>query len=207
MKLKIITKDKEFLRKQCAKIEKIDDSIKKLAHEMLDFMYATNGVGLAAIQIGELIRLVVIDVQVNKKKNPIYLINPEIIWKSDEMITSEGEGCLSIPGVRATVERHKQVKVKYLDLNGEENIIEADAENEQQGLLCICLQHEIEHLDGIVFINHLSKQKQRLLEDKSRKFLKEEARKAKEAEQATLNDINTSLYDTHNKTVSINSNE
>ena len=203
MKLKIITKDKEFLRQHCAKIEKIDDSIKKLAHDMLDFMYATSGVGLAAIQIGELIRLVVIDVQVNKKKNPIYLINPEIIWKSDEMITSEGEGCLSIPGVRATVERHKQVKVKYLDLDGKENIIEADAENEQQGLLCICLQHEIEHLDGIVFINHLSKQKQRLLEDKSRKFLKEEAKKAKEAEQAALNDININLHDTHNNIVSI----
>ena len=183
MKLKIITEDKEFLRQHCAKIEKIDDSIKKLAQRMLKFMYKSRGVGLAAIQIGELVRLVVIDVQANNEKQPLFLINPEIIWKSNEMITSEGEGCLSIPGVRANVERHKQVKVKYLDLDGKENIIEANAENEQQGLLCICLQHEIEHLDGIVFINHLSKQKQELLEDKSRKFLKEEARKAKEAKE------------------------
>lgn len=114
-------------------------------------MYEAPGVGLAAPQVGHAIRLIVLDVSENKD-NLITLINPEIIATSDEWVCGE-EGCLSLPGIWEKVDRHAQVTVKYTDLDGKSQTVEAD------GLLSVCLQHEMDHLDGKVFVDHLSRLK------------------------------------------------
>ena len=134
---------------------------------MLETMYNSRGIGLAGNQIGLNKKLVVIDLQENNEKNPLFLINPKILWKSDEKVKGE-EGCLSVPGnnIKAEVERSKEVKVEYLDKTGKKQIIEAD------GLLAICLQHEIDHLHGIIYIDYLSKLKRDNIINKVKKELK-----------------------------------
>ncbi|NLY67518.1 MAG: peptide deformylase [Tissierellia bacterium] len=132
-----------ILRKRSREVTEINDRIKTLLDDMLDTMYEHEGVGLAAPQVGILRRAVVIDIG----EGPIKLINPEIIYEEGELI--DVEGCLSIPNKAGTVKRPERVKVKYLDENGEEKIIEGT------GLLAKALCHEVDHLDGILFIDKM----------------------------------------------------
>jgi peptide deformylase len=142
------------LRLKSEPVKKIDAGIRKLVDDMFETMYDAPGIGLAAIQIGTPKRVVTMDLSKKEEteKNPQVFINPEILWRSDEKATYE-EGCLSIPEYYGDVERPAQVKVKYLDLEGKTHEIEAN------GLLATCLQHEIDHTNGVLFIDHLSKLK------------------------------------------------
>lgn len=161
------------LKTKCAPVPAVDDEIRALMDDMLETMYAAPGIGLAAPQIGVSKRVVVVDVSEKNQPNaPLCLANPELLWKSDEMAPHE-EGCLSIPDLYADVERPIAVKVAYLDRDGEKR--ELDAE----GLLAICLQHEIDHIDGILFTDHLSPLKRNMF---MKKMVK--AKKARAREQA-----------------------
>ncbi|WP_174802663.1 peptide deformylase [Martelella limonii] len=143
-----------LLRKVSEPVERIDDDLKKFADDMLETMYEAPGIGLAAIQVGVPRRMLVLDVA-NKdedEKRPMVVINPQVLHASDERSVYE-EGCLSIPDFYAEVERPAMVRVRYTDLSGKEQEIEAD------GLLATCLQHEIDHLDGALFIDYLSRLK------------------------------------------------
>lgn len=141
------------LRKVSAPIERIDDDVKKLAGDMLETMYEAPGIGLAAIQVGIPRRMLVLDVSRDEdKKDPRVVINPTILTSSDERSVYE-EGCLSIPEYFAEVERPAEVTVRYTDLDGKEQEVTAD------GLFATCLQHEIDHLDGVLFIDYLSRLK------------------------------------------------
>jgi peptide deformylase len=141
------------LRLKSEPVKRIDAGIRKLVEDMFETMYDAPGIGLAAIQLGVAKRVVTMDL--SKKEDdhkPQVFINPEITWTSDEKSTYE-EGCLSIPEYYEEVERPARVKVKYLDLDGEAHEIEA------KGLLAICLQHEIDHTNGVLFIDYISKLK------------------------------------------------
>ena len=164
---RILTVPNPILREKSISVEKVDKEIKNLMNDMLETMYDAPGIGLAAIQIGIPKRLVVMDVsKETNKKEPLYFINPEITWKSNTNATYE-EGCLSIPNQFAKVERPDKCKVKYLDYNGVEKEIKAE------GLLATCIQHEIDHLNGILFIDHLSKLKKNIIIKKLSKNKKE----------------------------------
>ena len=144
--LKLVTSPNPVLLERAAEVDPADASLTNLSEEMLDIMYKNRGIGLAGPQVGELKRIIVIDLGYDpedkeKPKCPYTLINPEIVERSSEMEDSE-EGCLSCPGISAPVLRHAIVKVKYFDLDGQEHTIEAG------GLLSHCLQHEIDHLEG-----------------------------------------------------------
>ena len=153
MKKKILIIPDPILRKKSDKVTSIDKSIKQLMNDMLQIMYDAPGIGLAAIQIGIPKRVVVMDLSKNEeKKNPMFFVNPEITWMSDSKSSYE-EGCLSIPNQFAKIERSEKCNVKYLDYDGNEKKIEAS------GLLSTCIQHEIDHLNGILFIDYLSKLK------------------------------------------------
>jgi peptide deformylase len=148
----LILPDKR-LRQVSDPVTKIDAGIRTLVADMFDSMYDAPGIGLAAIQVGMPVRVVTLDLaKKDDPKDPQVLINPELLWVSEEKSTYE-EGCLSIPEYYGDVERPAQVKVKFLDLEGRS--LEVDA----GGLLATCLQHEIDHLNGILFIDHLSKLK------------------------------------------------
>jgi peptide deformylase len=126
---------------------------RKLMDDMLDTMYEAPGIGLAAIQIGEPLRIIVMDLAgKDEPKQPRYFVNPEIIWKSEEVKPYE-EGCLSVPEVYDEVERPAHVKVRYLDYNGKE------VEEEAHDLFAVCIQHEMDHLEGVLFLDHLSRLK------------------------------------------------
>ena len=154
------------LKKECAPVEKVDDEIRELLNDMLETMYAAPGIGLAAPQIGVMKRVVVMDVSDDKEKpEPLKLINPEIIWESEETSVYQ-EGCLSIPEQYADVERPAEVGMRYMDENGETHEIEAD------GLLATCIQHEIDHLDGILFTDYLSALKRNMIIKKVQKLQK-----------------------------------
>ncbi|NIY74796.1 peptide deformylase [Thalassospira sp. HF15] len=154
------------LKKECAPVEKVDDEIKTLLNDMLETMYAAPGIGLAAPQIGVMKRVVVMDVSDDKDKpEPLKLINPEIIWESEETSIYQ-EGCLSIPEQYADVERPAEVGMRYMDENGETHEIEAD------GLLATCIQHEIDHLDGVLFTDYLSALKRNMIIKKVQKLQK-----------------------------------
>ena len=141
------------LRQVSKPVERIDLSIRKLVDEMFESMYDAPGIGLAAIQIGMPKRVITMDLAKKEDpRNPLVFINPEVLWASEEKATYE-EGCLSIPEFYGDVERPSQVKVRYLDLEGKQQLIEAN------GLFATCLQHEIDHLNGILFIDHLSRLK------------------------------------------------
>ena len=134
-------------------VEKVDAEIRKLAEDMADSMYEAEGIGLAAVQIGVPKRIIVMDLdQKDGKKDWRVFINPKITWASDEMATFE-EGCLSVPEIWDDVERPARIKAEYLDLDGKKIEIEAD------GMLATCLQHEMDHLEGILFIDHFSRLK------------------------------------------------
>ena len=154
---KILIEPDPILRKKCEPLEKVDIETKKLMDDMLETMYAAPGIGLAAIQVGILRRLVVIDIsKAEEKKNPIFLINPQIIHKSKKTSVYE-EGCLSLPGQFAEIERPAECTLKYIDYNGKEKELKAD------GLLATCVQHEVDHLNGILFIDYLSKLKKDMI--------------------------------------------
>ncbi|MFD2258316.1 peptide deformylase [Chelativorans composti] len=156
-----------LLRQVSKPVERIDDELRKFAADMFDTMYDAPGIGLAAVQVGEPIRMLVLDVAgKDEPKNPQVFINPEILAKSEDMNVHE-EGCLSIPDYYAEVERPARISVKALDLDGKEKIVEAD------GILATCLQHEIDHLNGVLFIDHLSKLKRDMVIRKFRKLAKE----------------------------------
>ncbi len=167
MKKNIIIEPDPILRKKSLSLEKVDDDIRKLMDDMLETMYDAPGIGLAAPQIGILKRLVVIDISKEKdKKNPFFLINPEIIHTSIETSVYE-EGCLSLPGQFAEIERPAKCVIKYIDYNGKEKEIKAD------GLLATCIQHEVDHLNGVLFIDYLSKLKKDMIVKKLVKHKKE----------------------------------
>ena len=159
--LDIITIPDKILKQPCDPVERVDDDLRALLDNMLETMYDAPGIGLAAPQIGILRRAVTIDVSRRDEddesdapipKNPLFMINPEIVWSSDEPSLYD-EGCLSIPDYYAEIERPAEVIVKYIDREGRENELKAD------GILATCVQHEIDHLDGILFIDYLSKLK------------------------------------------------
>jgi peptide deformylase len=158
------------LRLKSERVEKIDSGIKKLVEDMFETMYDAPGIGLAAIQLGIAKRVVTMDL--SKKEDeakPLVFINPEITWSSEEKNTYE-EGCLSIPEYYEEVERPAEVKVKYLDLDGKSHEITA------KGLIATCLQHEIDHTNGVLFIDHLSKLKRDRVVKKFTKAAKNEAK-------------------------------
>ena len=164
---KILTEPDPILRKKCEPLEKVDAETKKLMDDMLETMYAAPGIGLAAVQVGILKRLVVIDIsKAEEKKKPLFLINPQIIRQSKKTSVYE-EGCLSLPGQFAEIERPAECTLKYIDYNGKEKELKAD------GLLATCVQHEIDHLNGILFIDYLSKLKKDMIIKKLVKQKKE----------------------------------
>ncbi len=167
MKRKIIIEPDPILRKKCEPLEKVDIETKKLMNEMLETMYDAPGIGLAAIQVGILKRLVVIDISKDaEKKDPLFLINPEIKNISKKTSVYE-EGCLSLPGQFAEIERPSECWVKYVDYNGKEKELKAE------GLLSTCIQHEVDHLNGVLFIDYLSKLKKDMIIKKLVKRKKE----------------------------------
>ncbi|MDQ0318741.1 peptide deformylase [Pararhizobium capsulatum DSM 1112] len=151
------------LRELSKPVETVNDDIRRLADDMLDTMYDAPGIGLAAIQIGVPRRILVIDVSKDgEEKQPLVFINPEIVRSAEERSVYE-EGCLSIPDYYAEVERPAEITVNFLDRDGKAHTVEAD------GLLATCLQHEIDHLNGLLFIDYISKLKREMV---IRKFTK-----------------------------------
>ena len=164
---KIIIEPDTILRKKSDPLEKVDNELRKLMDDMLETMYAAPGIGLAAVQIGVLKRMVVIDISKEKEnKNPIFLINPEIVSRSKKTSVYE-EGCLSLPGYFAEIERPAECKIEYLNYEGKKSEIDAN------GLLATCIQHEVDHLNGILFIDYLSKLKKDMIIKKLVKHKKE----------------------------------
>lgn len=168
----IITLPDPRLRRVCAPVERVDDSIRALLDDMLETMYEAPGIGLAAIQIAVEKRVIVMDVAKRKddaaSADPLCFVNPEILWASEELSTYE-EGCLSIPDFYEEVLRPSRVRVGYLDREGRRQEIEAD------DILATCLQHEIDHLNGVLFIDHLSRLKRERIVKKFSKAAKHEA--------------------------------
>jgi peptide deformylase len=164
----IILPDKR-LRLVSSPVKAIDNEIKALAADMFETMYDAPGIGLAAIQVAVPMRVVTMDLSKKEgPQEPRVFINPEIVWKSEEKSLYE-EGCLSIPEFYADVERPAKVRVRYLDLDGKESEIEAE------GLLATCLQHEIDHLNGVLFIDHISRLKRSRVVRKFEKAAKQAA--------------------------------
>ncbi|MFN7114132.1 MAG: peptide deformylase [Alphaproteobacteria bacterium] len=175
------------LKKPAEPVAAVTDETRQLVKDMFETMYATRGIGLAAPQVGLSLRVLVMDVEQTGGETdedgnsaafipgkPVAVINPEIVWTSETLNTYE-EGCLSIPGQYAEVERPEKVRVKYLDENGQPQEMEAD------GLLATCLQHEIDHLDGVLFTDHLSSLKRDMLMRKLKKWTREHEEDMKES--------------------------
>jgi len=155
--LNIITEPDPILRKESTNLEKIDNDLRKFMDRMLETMYNAPGIGLAAPQVGILKRLVVIDISKNEEeRKPLFLINPKIITRSKKLSTYE-EGCLSLPGQFAEIERPAECHVIYVDYNGKNKELKAN------GLLSTCIQHEVDHLNGVLFIDYLSKLKKTMI--------------------------------------------
>jgi len=149
----ILTAPDPRLKAVAAEIAKVDGEIRRLIDDMLQTMYQADGIGLAAVQIGIAKRVIVMDIdQKDDKKNPRVFVNPKILWASEELASFE-EGCLSVPDIWEDVERPARIRAEYQDRDGKKQMLEAD------GLLADCLQHEMDHLDGILFIDHLSRLK------------------------------------------------
>ena len=153
----ILTEPNKLLRQVSLPVEKVGKEEQKLMDDMVETMYSANGIGLAAIQIGIPKRIIVMDISKdNDNKDPLYFVNPVIKNKNILRSTYE-EGCLSVPNQFAEVSRPDNCKVKYLDYNGSEKVLEA------KGLLATCIQHEMDHLEGILFIDYLSKLKKNMI--------------------------------------------
>ena len=167
IKKKILTIPDPVLRKVSDPVSSVNSEVKDLMDDMLETMYAAPGIGLAAVQIGILKRVIVIDLsKEGEKKTPLFIVNPNIISKSKEHISYE-EGCLSIPNQFAEIKRPSTCKINFLGYDGKKKEINAD------GLLATCIQHEIDHLNGILFIDYLSKLKKDLILKKTKKQKKE----------------------------------
>jgi len=153
----ILTEPNQLLREISQPVDQFGENEQKLMDDMIETMYAANGIGLAAIQIGFPQRIIVMDISKDKKnKNPMYFVNPIILNKAIEQSTYE-EGCLSVPNQFAEIYRPNKCEVEYLDYNGEKKLLKAE------GLLATCIQHEIDHLEGILFIDYLSKLKKSMI--------------------------------------------
>ena len=153
----ILTEPNKFLRQISKPVDKVTKEVQQLMDDMLETMYSANGIGLAAIQIGIPKRIIVMDLSKDtEKKNPRYFINPIIKNKDPKKSTYE-EGCLSVPNQFAEIDRPSQCDVEYLDYNGNKKILHAE------GLLATCIQHEMDHLEGILFIDYLSKLKRSMI--------------------------------------------
>ncbi len=153
---KIITEPNKLLREISLPVENVGKKEQQLMDDMLDTMYAANGIGLAAIQIGVPKNVVVIDLNKDNKKIPMFFVNPKITSKS-KSLTKYEEGCLSIPNLFAEIERPSECEIQYLDYFGKEKTLKAN------GLLATCIQHEVDHLKGILFIDYLSKLKKDII--------------------------------------------
>ncbi len=155
--LSIITAPDPRLKIKARPVPAVDDKVRRLMDDMLDTMYGAIGVGLAAPQVGQSSRVIVLDVaREGEKPQPMKLANPEIIWRSEELATGN-EGCLSLPEHYAEVTRPAKIRLRYLDYQNEIRELEAS------GLLAMCLQHEIDHLDGILFVDHISSLKRSMI--------------------------------------------
>ena len=162
-KLKVYEYPHPILKKKAEKVDKVDDELRAFMDDMLETMYAYNGCGLAAPQVGVSKRVVVIDIaREDEEPNPLYMANPEIVWKSEETEVCE-EGCLSLPEMRAEVERPASVKIRYLDYDGNECELLAE------DFLAVATQHELDHLDGVLYIDHISRLKRQMLVKKLEK--------------------------------------
>lgn len=167
--LKVLTEPDPILRQKALPVDSVDKNIQKLLDDMLETMYEDNGVGLAANQVGELKRILVIDLQKDDEEKrpkdfyPLYVVNPEIIEASDEMVEAD-EGCLSLPGLRIPVIRHEKIKLKYLDYHNKQQELEVS------GWIARVFQHEMDHLDGKLAIDYLSKLKKEVAIRKLKKI-------------------------------------
>ena len=163
------------LKEKSQPIVEIDDELRALARDMLDVMYDEPGIGLAAPQLGESVRLVVVDTDwtdEDAEKNPMVAVNPEVVAREGKITWTEG--CLSVPDFTADVERAEKITLRYTDLESVAHEVEAE------GLRAVCLQHEIDHLDGILFIDHISRLKRNLYVQKRKKALRREAEETDE---------------------------
>ena len=153
----ILTEPNKILRQVSLPVENVSNEERRLMDDMLESMYHAKGIGLAAIQIGVPKRIIVMDISKGEKeKNPLYFVNPVIKNKNTELSTYE-EGCLSVPNYFAEIDRPKKCDVEYLDYNGKKKVLNAE------GLLATCIQHEMDHLEGILFIDYLSKLKKTMI--------------------------------------------
>ena len=160
----ILTEPNELLRQVSKPVNKVDKEEQRLMDDMLETMYSANGIGLAAIQIGVPKRIIVMDISKDEnKKEPRYFVNPIIINK-DKLKNTYEEGCLSVPNQFAEIDRPSKCEVEYLDYNGKKKLLKAE------GLLATCIQHEMDHLEGILFIDYLSKLKKSMIVKKLSKM-------------------------------------
>ena len=149
----ILTVPNPVLKQVSTPVERVDDDLRRLMDDMLETMYAAPGIGLAAIQVGVPRQVIVMDLaRQDDPPEPRFFVNPEILWASDETAFYE-EGCLSVPEIYDEVARATQVRLRYLDYNGQEVV------EEGEGLFAVCIQHEMDHLKGVLFIDHLSRLK------------------------------------------------
>ena len=170
--LSILLPPAPLLKARAKPVDKVDDGVRRLIDDMLETMYVAPGIGLAANQVGVLKRVIVLDIARSEEPpNPLALINPEIVWASEETAIVN-EGCLSVPDHYADVERPAEIKVRFLDRKGVRQEIHA------KGLLSTCIQHEMDHLEGILFVDHLSALKRNMI---LRKLLKQRKQQAESA--------------------------
>ena len=161
--------DTAVLKRISTPVEKVDDNLRALMTDMLETMYDAPGIGLAAVQVGEPVRVIVMDLaREGEEPQPRYFVNPEITWRSEEVGIYE-EGCLSVPEYFDEVERPVRVRLKYLDFDG--NPVEEEAE----GLFATCIQHEMDHLEGVLFIDHLSRLRRDRAVTKVKKVMRSKA--------------------------------
>jgi len=162
----ILTVPDPLLKQVSAPVEGVDEDLRALMDDMLETMYAAPGIGLAAVQIGVPRRVIVMDLaREGEDKQPRFFVNPEILWRSEELVSCE-EGCLSIPEIYDEVERPAKVRIRYLNREGE------TIEEECDELYSVCIQHEMDHLEGIVFIDHLSRLKRDRAVSKVKKLVR-----------------------------------
>jgi len=169
MRILTVDSDLAVLKQKSEPVAAVDDDLRRLMDDMLQTMYAAPGIGLAAIQVGVPKRIIVMDLaRGDEAKAPRFFVNPEILWASEEVIPYE-EGCLSVPEIYDEVERPAKVRVRYLNYDGER------IEEEAEGLYAVCIQHEIDHLNGVLFIDHLSRLKREQAVRKVKKAAKADA--------------------------------
>lgn len=168
-RLPIIVAPDPRLKGASKPVDGVDDDIRTLMDDMLETMYGANGIGLAAPQVGVQKRVIVVDVApVDGERNPMAMANPEVIWESDVIITKE-EGCLSLPDHYAEVDRPETIKIRYIDRENEIREVDAD------GMFATCVQHEIDHLDGVLFVDHVSSLKRNMILRKLTKAKRQDA--------------------------------